>query len=77
MASWWGHLDIVRLLLDRGANVDAAGRVSRPSCQAAPLLCLHGATVYMQRRIERGRVRRRAGWVVGAARVAVRRADLR
>ena len=40
-ASANGHVDIARMLLDRGASVDATDEVSQPTDLAAPLLSLH------------------------------------
>ena len=47
LASRDGHVDIVRMLLERGASVDAAGHVSQPACLVAPPSSpsLHGAAV--------------------------------
>ena len=36
-----GHVDIVRMLLDHGASVDATDDVSQPACLAAPPSTLH------------------------------------
>ena len=36
-----GYVDIVRMLLDRGASVDATDDVSQPACLAAPPSTLH------------------------------------
>ena len=69
-------MDIVRLLLDRGASVDPANRVSQRACLAAPLPRPRGAAVYMPGRIERGRARLSAGWVFGAVRFGVRGVDV-
>ena len=60
-------MDIVRLLLDRGASVDAADYVSQPTHLAAPPSSLHAASGPMPQRIECGWARRPAGWVVVAA----------
>ena len=40
-ASTNGHVGIVRMLLDRGASVDATDDVSQPACLAAPPSTLH------------------------------------
>ena len=42
-ASRRGHVDVVRLLLDHGASMDATSSVSQPACLAAPPSTLHGA----------------------------------
>ena len=40
-ASCCGRVEIVRMLLDRGASVDATDDVSQPACLAAPPSTLH------------------------------------
>ena len=47
LASEHGHADIVRMLLERGASVDAIDCVSQPACLVAPQPSpsLHGAAV--------------------------------
>ena len=74
-ASERGHVDIVRLLLDRGASVDAADYVSQPTHLAAPPSSLHAASGPMPQRIECGWARWPAVWVVVAARLSVRLVD--
>ena len=68
-------MDIVRLLLDRGASVDAADYVSQPTHLAAPPSSLHAASGPMPQRIECGWARWPAVWVVVAARLSVRLVD--
>ena len=53
-ASKNGHVDIVRMLLDRGASVDATDCVSQPACLAAPPSTLHGAAGPRPQRMGRG-----------------------
>ena len=57
------NVDIVRMLLDRGASVDATGDVSQPACHAEVLRCLHAESSSRRRRIECGRARLPAGWL--------------
>ncbi len=66
-ASEHGHVDTMRLLLDRGASVDAADRVSQPTHLAAPLSSLREASGSVPQRIGCGWARWPAGWVVVAA----------
>ena len=62
LATCDGYVDLVRLLLDRGASVDATVKVSQPGCLAAPPSTLHGAAGPRLRRTQRGRVTWPAGW---------------
>ena len=57
LASKHGHVDIVRMLLDRGASVDATDRVSQPVRLAAPPSTLHGAAGPRPQRMGRGRAK--------------------
>ena len=76
-ASENGHMDIVRMLLDRGASMDATDYVSQPACLAAPPPSLHGAAGPRPQRVERGRVKWPAGRVARARRPGVRRVAVR
>ena len=76
-ASHSGHADIVRMLLDRGASVDATDDVSQPACLAAPPSTLHGAAGPRPQRMERGRVKQPAETVTRAASVGVRGVNVR
>ena len=51
------RVDIVRMLVDRGASVDATDRVSQPVRLAAPPSTLHGAAGPRSQRMGRGRVK--------------------
>ena len=66
-ASEHGHTDIVRVLLDRGANVDATNDVSQPTYLAAAPPSLHGAAGPRPLPIERVRTRWPAEWEAGFA----------
>ena len=69
-ASAHGHVDIVRLLLDRGASMEATVVVSQPACLAAPPSTLHRGSWHhilrynrpRPRRTQRGRVTWPGGW---------------